>query len=289
MLTPSPMEPLLDAVEGNAALDAPGRTLGRLVRRGLGSGALKDAISGTWLGNSVHAPLTDAVIGPLLSASLLDLLERDSPRAAQRLVEAGLVVGVPTVVAGFNDWADAEPTDARVRRAGVLHAAGMASGLALYAASAVARRRGDHGRGRGLALAGLGVMMAGSYLGGHLSFRRGVGPNTTAYDRGPTEWTPVDGPPPDAGQPVRVLAGETPVLLVRDGDALHAIHDRCSHRACSLASGAVDGHVVTCPCHGSRFDVRDGALLEGPAAYPQPAFDVRVSGERVEVRRRERT
>jgi hypothetical protein len=112
MLEPSPLHPVPDAVERSGALDAPGRALGRFVRRSLGSGVLKNAISGTWLGNSVHAPLTDAVIGPLVSASLLDLLERDNPRAAQRLVEAGLVTPVPTVLAGFNDWADAEPADA---------------------------------------------------------------------------------------------------------------------------------------------------------------------------------
>jgi len=231
------------------------------------------------------------VIGPLLSASLLDLLDRGSPRAAQRLVEAGLLTAVPTVLAGFNDWADAEPADAGVRRAGVLHAVGTTSGLALYAASALARRRGAHARGRMLALAGLGVLSAGSYLGGHLSFRRGVGPNTTAYDRGPAEWTAVDATPPsEAGTPMRALAGETPVLLVRVGDTLHAIHDRCSHRACSLtASGTVDGHVVTCGCHGSRFDVRDGALIAGPATYRQPAFDVRLTGERLELRRRPHT
>ena len=82
MLEPSPLQPMLDAVERAGALDASGRALGRFVRRSLGSGVLKNAISGTWLGNSVHAPLTDAVIGPLVSASLLDLLERDNPRAA---------------------------------------------------------------------------------------------------------------------------------------------------------------------------------------------------------------
>jgi nitrite reductase/ring-hydroxylating ferredoxin subunit len=47
----------------------------------------------------------------------------------------------------------------------------------------------------------------------------------------------------------------------------------------------LDGHVVTCGCHGSRFDVRDGALLRGPATIGQPAFEAREVGGQVEVRR----
>jgi nitrite reductase/ring-hydroxylating ferredoxin subunit len=43
---------------------------------------------------------------------------------------------------------------------------------------------------------------------------------------------------------------------------------------------------VSCPWHDSVFDVRDGALIHGPAAYPQPAWETRVRDGRVEVRRR---
>ena len=48
----------------------------------------------------------------------------------------------------------------------------------------------------------------------------------------------------------------------------------------------LDGHTVQCPWHGSVFDVRDGALVRGPSAYPQPAWDTRVQNGRIEVRRR---
>ncbi|MDN5750629.1 MAG: Rieske (2Fe-2S) protein, partial [Pseudonocardia sp.] len=86
-----------------------------------------------------------------------------------------------------------------------------------------------------------------------------------------------------------VSADGAPLLLVRRGDGIHAVHDRCSHRGCLLSEGDVDGNVVTCPCHGSRFDVRDGTLLRGPATVDQPAFDVRETDGKVEVRRRTRT
>lgn len=290
MTPPAPLEPLMNAVEELRALDRPAKLLGAVARRGFGSGAFKDAISGTWLGNSVHAPLTDAVIGPLLSASLLDVLSPESPRAAQRLIEAGLAIAVPTALAGLNDWADSEATDSGVRRAGVLHGVGNLSALGLYAGSLAARRRGAERRGRRLAAAGLAAITAGSYLGGHMSFRRGVAVNQTAHDRGPVDWTAVAPAAAPAGErPLRVLAGDTPVLLVRDGDSIHAIHDRCSHRGCSLASGRVDGHVVSCRCHGSRFDLRDGTVIAGPAGYAQPVFEVRGPADRLEVRLRRPT
>jgi nitrite reductase/ring-hydroxylating ferredoxin subunit len=75
------------------------------------------------------------------------------------------------------------------------------------------------------------------------------------------------------------------VLLLRQGERTYAIHDRCSHRGCSLSEGEVQGEEVVCSCHGSRFDLRDGAVINGPATTAQPAFQVRESGGRLEIRR----
>jgi nitrite reductase/ring-hydroxylating ferredoxin subunit len=83
-----------------------------------------------------------------------------------------------------------------------------------------------------------------------------------------------------------VVVDETPVLVLRDGDTLLAIHDRCSHRGCSLSEGTVEGREIVCACHGSRFDLRDGSLRRGPATAPQPAFDARERDGRIELRRR---
>jgi nitrite reductase/ring-hydroxylating ferredoxin subunit/uncharacterized membrane protein len=251
----------------------------------VGPGAAKDAISGTWLGHAVHPPLTDVVIGAFLSASLLDLTARDSGDASERLLQIGLLAALPTAVTGAGDWADSEPADERVRRVGLVHAAVNVSALALAAGSLVARRRGSPGAGRALAAAGNGALAAGGLLGGHMSFTRGVGPNQTAFDAGPGDWTAVAGAGdlPD-GELVPGVAGDTPVLLVRHRDGVHAIHDRCSHRGCSLSEGEIEGHVVTCPCHGSRFDVRDGSVVRGPATAEQPAYEAREDGGRVMVR-----
>ena len=57
----------------------------------------------------------------------------------------------------------------------------------------------------------------------------------------------------------------TKVNIASVGGQLHAFDDTCTHRACSLAKGKLDGTTVTCPCHGSQFDVTTGKVLRGPA------------------------
>ena len=88
-----------------------------------------------------------------------------------------------------------------------------------------------------------------------------------------------------SGQPQRVVVDDTPVLLLRQGDEIFAIHDRCSHRGCSLSEGSIEGEEVVCACHGSRFSLRTGAVKHGPATASQPAFQVRTERGRVEIRR----
>jgi nitrite reductase/ring-hydroxylating ferredoxin subunit len=170
-----------------------------------------------------------------------------------------------------------------------VHASANVTALGLYATSLAARRNGARGRGTALALAGAAVLTVSGYLGGHMSYTRGVGPNQTAFDPGPDEWTPVAQASELAGdEPKAVVAAETPVLLVRHPDGIHAIHDRCSHRGCLLSDGEVEGHVVTCACHGSQFDITDGSVVRGPATAGQPVFEARETDGRIEVRLRSR-
>jgi nitrite reductase/ring-hydroxylating ferredoxin subunit len=222
-----------------------------------------------------------------VSASVLDLLApRTGARAARRLIAVGILAAMPTALTGISDWADTELADEGVRRVGLVHAGANVSALLLYSASLAARWRGSRLRGVLLALTGAGVLGAGGYLGGHMAYVRGVGVNQTSFDPGPADWTAVL--PSDElrdGQPLAVTAAATPVLLVRGAGGIHAIHDRCGHRGCLLSEGKFDGHTVTCSCHGSRFDVRDGTVLSGPATSSQPAFEARESGGQVEVRR----
>ena len=283
----TPLEPLVSQIEAAEALDQVGQAAGKAVRDAFGRGQLKEALSGTWLGHAVHPMLTDVVIGSFTSASLLDLLDPNSDgTAAERLIGLGLFAYLPTAASGVNDWADTEPVDDGIRRVGVVHAACNGIGASFYAASLGARRRGARRFGAALGFVGMGVMAVGAYLGGHLSLTKGVGPDQTVFDPGPTDWTPAaDASMLAENRPSRVVVDDTPVLLLRQGEDTYAIHDRCSHRGCSLSEGEVEGDEVVCPCHGSRFSLRDGAVKHGPATASQPAFQVRLRDGRIEVRR----
>lgn len=71
----------------------------------------------------------------------------------------------------------------------------------------------------------------------------------------------------------------TKVNVASAGGGLHAFDDTCTHMGCSLAKGKLDGTTVTCPCHGSQFDVTSGAVLRGPAQRPVRSRSVQVEGE----------
>src|SRR3954453_937065 len=140
--TATPLEPLIDAVESAAALDAPGKAIGKQVRS-LVKQPLKDALAGTWLGHALHPLLTDVVIATFLSTTLLDVAGGDEDgRAGARLIGVGIAAYAPTALTGVNDWADTEPVSDGVRRAGLVHAASNTTALALYAGSFAARRNG---------------------------------------------------------------------------------------------------------------------------------------------------
>jgi nitrite reductase/ring-hydroxylating ferredoxin subunit len=268
------------------ALDPPAKAIGKKVRRILKPGPVKDALSGSWLGHALHPLLTDVTIGTFSSALLLDWLggEKSAP-ASRRLIGIGLLNTGPVVASGYSDWADTEVGDAAVRRIGIVHAASNGTAAALFAASWAARHRGSSGRL--LALAGGAVLGWGGYLGGHLSFAEGVGVDHTAFEDAPEEWVSVGAETDLAeGQTRCVEADGTAVMLARTGGELFALSNHCSHRGGPLHEGEMRAGTIKCPWHDSVFDLRDGALVHGPAAYPQPAWETRVRAGRIEVRRR---
>ena len=63
------------------------------------------------------------------------------------------------------------------------------------------------------------------------------------------------------GEMKKVEAGGREILLAKVGESYYAIDDRCPHMGGDLSKGSLEGGIVTCPKHGSRFDVRDGALV----------------------------
>jgi 3-phenylpropionate/trans-cinnamate dioxygenase ferredoxin subunit len=73
------------------------------------------------------------------------------------------------------------------------------------------------------------------------------------------------------------------VAVANVGGTLHAFGNVCTHRQCPLAKGDLEDTTVTCPCHGSQFDVTSGAVLSGPAEDPVSSYLVRIEDGAIQV------
>jgi nitrite reductase/ring-hydroxylating ferredoxin subunit/uncharacterized membrane protein len=277
------LEKAMKRLERADALDGPAEKLVSVVGPATRPRIVKNALSGTWLGHRFHPLMVPLPIGFWTGALLFDLVATRRARwAADTLVGAGIVAAVPTAAAGLSDWADAEPDG---RRVGLVHAGCNTLALLCYSSSLAARLLGWRKAGVGLGLAGATAISAGGYLGGHLSYVQAVGVEKKRFAGGPSSWTPVLGSADLAeGAPRVVRAGDTEVLLVREGDRLHALWARCTHECGPLAEGRFADGNVTCPWHGSTFRLADGKVVRGPAAASQPVYETRVVDGKIEVR-----
>jgi nitrite reductase/ring-hydroxylating ferredoxin subunit len=274
---------LVDLALHTPGLDAAADALAAGVNRaydaaGPAKQPLKDALNGTWLGHALHPAITDVPIGAWTAALVLDVLgER---RGARIAVGVGLLGALGAAATGLTDWTD---TYGKPRRLGVVHATLNGAATLLYGASWLARGRAP-GAGVGLSLLGYAIASVSALYGGTMSLDLQIGVNHANATEPPAEETDVAAlaDVPDGGMK-RVDAGGYPVLLVRRGGEIHAIGAVCAHQGGPLDEGTLDGDVVTCPWHGSRFCVRDGGIVSGPAAYPQPAFRATVVDGRIRV------
>ena len=274
-----------DAVESAAFLDGPADALMGVVTKAIPAGPVKDALSGTWLGHALHPALTDLPIGFWTSAWMLDLLGgKRSANAARMLVGLGIASAIPTAVTGASDWAD---TAAPEKRVGLVHATANSIALACYLVSFVHRVRGRRGKGVLWGWYGAAAATAGASLGGHLVQALGIGVDNTVFDAAPRDWTAA-GSALDLveGRPISVSADGVDVLIVKEGDRLLALADRCTHRGGPLHQGDVVIGCIECPWHQSRFRLEDGEVDQGPAVRPQPRYEARIVDGVIEVRSR---
>ena len=279
---------MLGAIAHLGWLDRPAERLAAAVREGVPAGRAKDALSGSWLGHALHPMLVVIPIGAWTGATVLELIRGgDSARSTEILIGLGVAAAAPAVATGLLDWAESERRRSEVRRIGLLHGATNSTALALHVASLVARRRGRYAAGVRLARGGFCVLTLGDWLGGHLAFARGVGVNHAAFDDAPRAWTRVlNADRLDDGQAVRARADAVDLVIVRRAATIYALANRCSHCGASLSLGRVIDDSIQCPQNDTRFRLRDGAIMLGPGAYPQPAFETRERAGHVEIRAR---
>ncbi len=78
------------------------------------------------------------------------------------------------------------------------------------------------------------------------------------------------------GEMKQVRVAGTKVAIANVAGTFYAFGDTCTHMGCSLSEGELEETTVTCPCHGSRFDVTSGKVRRGPAQRPEPSYRVEV-------------
>lgn len=273
-------------LERQPALDQLSQTLAGIFSSKVQPGPVKDLLSGTWLGHPLHPMLTDVTIGAWTSALALDIFGgKSGSRGADTLIGIGVLSALPTALSGLSDLADFGTEHERAL--GAAHALGNITATALFAASYVARKTGSRGVGVLLSLAGAAMMTGGAYLGGHMTFRRSIGVDHTALEWRVDDWTPVcDEGELAEGEAKLVDAGGNDVMLYRNGSTICALADKCMHAGGPLHEGTVENGRVTCPWHASMFNLADGSLARGPATAPQPSYETRVQGGKIEVKAR---
>lgn len=94
-----------------------------------------------------------------------------------------------------------------------------------------------------------------------------------------------------AGKMKMVKVDEIEVLIANIGGKYYAIGNRCTHAGGSLSEGSLKDNVVTCPKHGSKFDVTSGKAVQGPKiaffklkTKDEQVFEIKVEGTDILVR-----
>lgn len=265
--------------------------LQNLVHKGFrfrGGRQLKNFLHGTWIGHPLHVILTDVPIGAWTTAIIFDALDAMSTRpryqsAADTAVGIGLVGALGAAATGLTDWQDIDPP---ARRIGLVHGLLNVASVALFGGSLLARRRGRRASGRSLAALGYAVSTVAARLGGNLVYEQKIGVDHTASNQLPGEFTPVLSESELRDEkPLRAQHDGTPILLVRRGQQVYAIAETCSHLGGPLSEGTLEGDVIQCPWHGSRFSICDGHVVDGPAVHPQPCLEIRIRDGQIEVRK----
>lgn len=101
-------------------------------------------------------------------------------------------------------------------------------------------------------------------------------PRTNDESPSPLELGPID--QFEEARPYRVETSTTAIVLVRIGDDVYALGDRCSHQNVPLSEGDVyaDDKEIECHRHGSTFSLLNGEAMNLPATRPVPTYDVTV-------------
>lgn len=250
--------------------------------------SLRNFLNGTWLGDPLHAALSDVPLGSWTAAVIFDLIDsvrhnREWSSAADATVGLGIAGAAAAAVAGLADWSDVDPP---ARRIGMFHGMLNIGVTALFTTSFVLRKRRMRGRGRLFAALGYAAALYSANLGGQMVYTHRVGVDRTSGQTFPEDFVAVlPESQLETDKPTRAEHNGLPILLVRRGEHIFALAETCSHFGAPLSEGKLEGDSIVCPWHSSRFDLATGEVINGPAVHPQPCLEARVRNGQVEVRK----
>ena len=264
-----------------------------------GTRPIKNLLHGTWiLRHPLHPAITDATVGGYTAMVALDvfyLVSRDTTliRAADFVLVFSFITSLISIVSGLTDWNE---TYGEERRNGMLHGLTMVAATVLFLVSLWIRLNsgiGARDTAIYLGIVGWIVMLSAAFLGGEQVFGFGTEVNRQAYSDTKTSWQKLD-------VAAKGLADRKPavgktkegveVMVTQVDGKLYAITKVCTHAGGPLDEGkwvGADRCQIECPWHLSRFDIRNGRAVGGPATFDEVAFETRVTDAGfVEVRAR---
>ena len=80
-----------------------------------------------------------------------------------------------------------------------------------------------------------------------------------------------------------IQVGKKKIVVIRQGDELYALEDRCSHENYPLSDGFLEDGKIACAMHGAEFDLKTGEALALPAYENVKTYIVRMNDGMVEV------
>ena len=81
------------------------------------------------------------------------------------------------------------------------------------------------------------------------------------------------------------------ILVSNIGEKYYAINNKCTHRNGDLSQGKLEGNIVTCPKHGSKFDITTGKVISGPKIpllklkiNDEEKYEIKIDGENILIK-----
>ena len=242
----------------------------------------------------------------LFGSAVLDVWARSTGRpkwfrTANHMNKLGLGSAIMAAVPGLVDYVFAVPPKSSAHERATKHMLANLSAVGLFAASRLGRSDDDARPplwSIAVEMLGAGLLAAGGWMGGTLVSRNQISvdhryanagrwkvdaiPASQLEESGEIDVAAADELQVDQMKLLRI-AGQR-VVLGRTERGYVAFDDRCTHKGGPLSDGVLACETVQCPWHGSQFDVRSGAVKQGPATERIETYEIEERGGRVWLR-----